>query len=301
MRDSEFMAPSTGDILNPSDPGAIAPDPTATGAGAGRARFIVFAHSSGGAGATTLAVNAALLLAAAKGRRVCLLDLDFQFGTVDLHLNLTARSQIADLGSRPERLDDQMLETMMVDGPEGIRVLTAPESVVPLEVLAPDTIGSILDIVSRRYDDVVIDLPVALTSWTGKVLEAADRIFLVTQISVIALRTARHLLDTLMAEGLRRNRISVVASRHSVGRGGAKVTLRRAGEVLGLPVSARIPSQYQFITECLDYGVPATVVDPHSRYSRAVSAMLAVVDTEDGATTSPLGRSLFGLWRSRHV
>jgi hypothetical protein len=40
-------------------------------------------------------------------------------------------------------------------------------SVLPLEVLAPDTIGSI-DIVSRHYDDVVIDLPVALTGWTGR-------------------------------------------------------------------------------------------------------------------------------------
>lgn len=279
---------------------SVSNDPAAPAA-PDRGRTIVFAHASGGAGATTLAVNAALHLAAkgAGARRVCLLDLDFQFGTVDLHFNLTVRSQLADLAAAPERLDEQMLEDMMVDGPEGIRVLTAPSAVLPLDVFGPATIDRILEIARRRYDDVVIDLPVALTAWSDTVLDHADKVLLVTQINVIALRTARTLLDTLTVEGLGRGSISVVANRHPAAGRGARITVRRAEEVLGLPVSARIPSDYPSITESLDYGMPAMLIAPHSRFAAAVAAMMDGMETDQApADAGRADRGLFGIWRS---
>jgi pilus assembly protein CpaE len=282
------------------DTTSSAPIDLAASAEPSRSRVIVFAHASGGAGATTLAVNAALHLArrGAGTRRVCLLDLDLQFGTVDLQFNLPVRSQLADLAANPERLDEQMLENMMVDGPDGVRVLTAPSTVLPLDIFRPATIGSILEFARRRYDDVVIDLPVALTAWTDMVLNHADKVFLVTQINVIALRTARMLLDTLFVEGLARGSISVVVNRYPAKGHGARITLNRGEEVLGLPVSACIPSDYPSIMESLDYGKPATLTAPHSRFATAVAALL---DTMEGDRTSvdvdTAGRGLFSIWR----
>jgi pilus assembly protein CpaE len=276
-----------------SSPAAAPGDAAAV---SGRGRTIVFAHASGGAGATTLAVNTALHLARKPGSgKVCLLDLDFQFGTVDLHFNLPASSQIADLAVQPERLDDQLFEDMLVDGPEGIRVLTSPASVLPLDIFGVKLIESLLDIAGRHYGTVVIDLPVALAGWVGPVFEHADQVFLVTQVNVIALRTARALLDALDIEGLGRNHIAVVASRYPASGYGARITLDRAREVLGVPVRGRIPSDYPSIVESLDYGVPAAISAPHSRYTRAVASLLDSLERDESAGKS--GRGLFRLWR----
>jgi len=288
-----------GDPLKNSTPFSSAPDDSTAPDLPGEGRVIVFTHASGGAGATTLAVNTAVHLARKGGRvrQVCILDFDFQFGTVDLHYNLQVRSPLADLSANPERLDEAMLESMMVDGPDGVRVLTAPSTVFPLDIFGAATIDNIVRIASRLYDDVVIDLPAALTAWTDTVLNRADRVILVTQINVIALRTARTLLDTLTVEGLGLSDISVVANRHPATGHGASITLRRAEEVLGLPIAADIPSDYSSITESLDYGRPMVLVDPHSRFSVAVAAMLESVEQGNAAGAPATARSLFSIWR----
>ena len=91
--------------------GKVQPD-ASTGAGVGE--LVVFFSPKGGVGTTTLAVNAAVLLAgggtpmtgpAAASRngmlpqsRVLLIDLDLQFGQVATHLNLTPRYDLAGPG-----------------------------------------------------------------------------------------------------------------------------------------------------------------------------------------------------------
>jgi Flp pilus assembly CpaE family ATPase len=169
--------------------------------------------------------------------------------------------------------------------------------VLPLDIFGVKLIESLLDIAGRHYGTVVIDLPVALAGWVGPVFEHADQVFLVTQVNVIALRTARALLDALDIEGLGRNHIAVVASRYPASGYGARITLDRAREVLGVPVRGRIPSDYPSIVESLDYGVPAAISAPHSRYTRAVASLLDSLERDESAGKS--GRGLFRLWSVR--
>ena len=134
-------------IAHASNASVLEPDPTER-----ETRTIVFLHAAGGAGATTLAVNSAIELKKRVGEtgEVCILDLDFQFGDTDLHLDLPARSSLTDLVNSPERLDQRMLEDLMVQGPLGIRTLTAPDMPVPLEILSADTIDRVMS-VARRH------------------------------------------------------------------------------------------------------------------------------------------------------
>ena len=87
-------------------------------------QVIAFMHLAGGAGATTLAVNSACLLAQESKRDdTCLLDLDIQFGNAANLLDLPSRSPIQEILDDPSRLDRQMLESMMIKHDTGVLVL----------------------------------------------------------------------------------------------------------------------------------------------------------------------------------
>ena len=93
-------------------------------------RFTV-ASSSGGCGKTFYATNLACYLAAQTGQRVCLVDLDLQFGEVSTALHLRPRFTISDLLSR-EPVDeddlDEHVEEYLEEHELGFSVLAAPFS-----------------------------------------------------------------------------------------------------------------------------------------------------------------------------
>lgn len=240
-------------------------------------RTIIFIHAAGGAGATTLAVNAAMQLRQRlkpEDGGVCLLDFDLQFGDVDLHLDLPMRSRINEIVTAPERLDHRMLEDLMIEGPLGVRVLTAPEAPAPLDVYRPQTVETILSLARRHYRYVVVDMPMALTHWTETVLKHADQIFLVTQINVTALRAARRLLDTIRAEGVTNAPIAVIANRYGGKGAGPKIPLQQASKALEAPIRLVAPSDYGLLVESLDQGVPASMLRPGAKYCECVSTAL---------------------------
>ena len=73
------------------------------------AEVFTVASSSGGCGKTFYATNLACYLAAQTGQRVCLVDLDLQFGEVSTALHLRPRFTISDLLSR-EPVDEEDLD-----------------------------------------------------------------------------------------------------------------------------------------------------------------------------------------------
>ena len=79
-----------------------------------------FVPSSGGVGNSTLAIETAIQLAKhklTKGRKTCLIDLDFQTSHVCDHLDIPPRFQVEDLIAAPERLDDQLLDAFVSPTP----------------------------------------------------------------------------------------------------------------------------------------------------------------------------------------
>lgn len=240
-------------------------------------RLIVFLHAAGGAGSTTLAVNAAVQL---QGRLkdgkggACLIDLDFQFGDAHLHLDLPVQSRMMDLANAPGRLDRRMLDDLMINAPNGLKVLTAPEAPMPLDAIGPESIDSILSLARRRYRYVVVDMPHALAHWTDAALKRADHIFLVTQINVPALRAATKLLNIIRSEGVTRAPVSVVANRYGGTPGSTRIPLQQASRALDSNIEIVVPNDYKLVMESLDHGVPVSTLRANSKFTASITEML---------------------------
>lgn len=262
-----------------------------------RRRTIVFIHASGGAGATTLAVNSAVQLqkeAQRFGGNTCLIDLDIQFGDADLQLDLPVRSNLIDLVKSPERLDWRMLENLMVKGPEGLHVLTAPDEPLPLDALKKSTIEKVISLARRHHRYVVIDMPITLTSWTDSVLKNADCIFLVTQINVLALRSARRLIDTLQDENLGHAPLVAVANRYPCKGQDRKISVAEAEKTLRIAIGATVPNNFGLSINSLDQGVPAIMRQPTSKYSQMIDELLVAASAKAPPQRKPVfGGNLF--------
>lgn len=247
-----------------------------------------FIHASGGTGATTLAVNSAVLLAEMnkdKKHSVCFIDLDLQFGGAEMQLDLTSHSPILETIESPERIDSEMLEAMMVRHPTGLHVLTAPKTPVPMEAIDSAYVERILRLARRRYEYVVVDLPQSLTSWTDTVLKMSSNIFAVAQMTVPAIRQMRRLFDALEQEGLYSLPIHVIINRYGGLRRFAddRVGLAQAEKALERKVDFTVPNDFRLISEALDQGRPAALLRPRSKFAQKIQNMMDTVSTQEGA------------------
>lgn len=240
-----------------------------------KGRVFSFLKGGGGVGATTIAVQAGCSLAFAlgkKGATVCLLDFDVQSGTVALYLDLNDRVGLANLAESPERLDIDLLEGIMARHSSGLAVLAAPHEVIPLELLTPELVDHILEVMRRHFDFVLVDLPSSWTTWSCEALRKSDQVLLVTQMTVPGIRQARRQLDTLKIENLEDLDVKVVLNRFEK-RWGNTIKIKEVEQALGRKIDFFVANDYSTVSEALDQGLALSEVRKRSKATKSILKM----------------------------
>jgi pilus assembly protein CpaE len=232
-------------------------------------------HGSGGAGATTVAINAAMAIKRKRGNqnsRVCVLDFDIQFGQVALHLDLSPSRGILDIIESPNGVDSTFLQAAITSHKSGIDVLVAPEVLVALDDFSPDLAGQIISTAMESYDFVVIDMPVALTSTSQEVLSRSNAVVIVDQLMVPGLRQVRRLCSILAGDALTDLKIFLVLNRY-LGRWKSGISIKEAEKALGRKVDCTIANDYQTASKAVDRGVPLIEVSKRSKIVKDISRL----------------------------
>lgn len=260
------------------------------GAGGGaeptEAKIYTFLPAVGGAGVTTLAVQTAMILLNSGGPRArpstCLVDLDFQHGSVADHLDLEPRLNLAEIEPRPDRLDRQLLEVMLSYHASGLAVVAAPNRPAEMRSFDPDVVTRLLDLVSTNFEYVVFDMPRTWFSWTDSVLLGSNKLFIVSETTVPGLRHAKQLVAAIrerLGEGPN-PRVIVNRFTQKVFDSG----LRRGdlAQTLGDAFLSAIPNDYALVREAIDRGVPLDEVKPGNKITAELKKL--VVDSPSKST-----------------
>lgn len=235
-------------------------------------RALTFLKSGGGMGATTLAIQTALCLRHLnQGKaKVCILDLDLQFGNVALYLDLDPGLTAGDVIRSPERLDSSLLSSVMSHHESGVDVLAAPRELVPLNALSPKFAAQLIELACHHYDHVVVDLPQDWADWTHAVLSHSGLVALVTQLSVGAIRQARRQLDILASEDLGHVPLAVVLNRYEKRPFASGIRVKEAEKALGRSIDHFIPNDYKTVSEALNRGVPVSQIKRRCKVEKRI-------------------------------
>ncbi|SFE11188.1 Flp pilus assembly protein, ATPase CpaE [Sulfitobacter brevis] len=236
----------------------------------------VLLRARGGAGATTLAVNLAVAQAKRSGEgKTALVDLDIQNGAVALLLDLPDSAEATRFLRGETATDGTFLDTAMVRHSSGVDVLTAPDVFGPLTSIRPEMVASLIDALKARYDHVILDMPQAVVDWMEPVLSKASRLLVVSDMSLLAIRRTRRLIDLIAEEHM-------TLPLHVVMNFQKKPVLssaaqKEATQLIGRPLSYWIPADPKAARRASDTGAPMVLQSKRAAASKAISALGKVI------------------------
>jgi pilus assembly protein CpaE len=251
---------------------------------ASHGKLVAVIKSAGGVGATSLLGQLAIRHSereAAVGRQACLIDLDVQFGDAAFQLGLRPKLTLADLVEAGSRIDGDLLRATTTRHPSGLNVIAAPAEMLPLESLSSEQVLDIVDLATREYGTVFVDLPANWANWSLSVLARSDLVLLVTEISVPALRQARRQLDLIRSQDLGEIEIRVVANRCESGLF-KRIRPADVRAALGRDVAYTVADEGAVMRAAVDRGVPISEIKRKSAIGRDI-------DTLDNGVAAALG------------
>ncbi|ATI41488.1 pilus assembly protein CpaE [Pacificitalea manganoxidans] len=218
---------------------------------------------AGGVGASNFAVNLAWELSdggkkkGADAPRVCLIDLDLQFGSVATYLDLPRREAVYEILSDTAGMDNDAFMQALLTFHDRLHVFTAPSEILPLDIVDSADITAILDKARANFDYVVVDMPSTLVSWTETVLQASHIYFAMLELDMRSAQNVVRMVRALKAEDLPHEKLRFVlnrAPRFTDLSGKARV--KRLSESLDIKVELLLPDGAKQVTQACDHGLP---------------------------------------------
>ncbi len=275
----------------------------------------------GGVGCTTIAVNLAVALQhmLGSGQKVALVDTNFQFGDVDVMLNLQASRSIADLVPQIENLDSDMLSSVLTPHGSGIKVLLAPPHPEAAEGLLANTssdegmggnptLEAVLGLMREEFDIIVVDVWSWIDDVALTVFDAAAMIVLVVKPNIPAVKSARLFLEVAAKLNYPLEKVALVVNCVDRRTGIRVEQIERAM----IPVAAQIPLDERSAMAAANRGVPFVMRDQNRPVSQEVLQLAEYVwgklseaeESEEEREEAPAGvvrTEGTGLRRLRHV
>ena len=226
-----------------------------------------FMSAKGGCGATFLATNLAYLLAK-SGRRVLLIDLNLYFG--DAATYLTDRkppASVVDLARQARRLDFALLDASVLKVRDNLDLLAAPELPYQLEDMTADNVAAMIGLARAEYDFILLNLGRTMDPATVKALDMAERVVLVVEQTLPALKDARRLVTVFEGLDYRKDKLRLVINGYARG---ALIRPEDVEKSVGLKVDRLVPASEEAVLNAINRGDPLPRITPRDPAARAL-------------------------------
>ena len=242
---------------------------------AANGKVVCVIKSVGGIGATSLLTQLAVRASEKEahfGRHVCLCDLDVQFGNAAFQLGLTPSLTFSDLIDAGDRLDTELLRATLTTHSSGLKVISAPASLMPLDAVTSEQLIAIIELAKREFGTVFVDLPSNWTNWSLSLLAQADLVLLVTELSVSGLHRARRQLDLLREQDLASVDLRIVVNRFEKGLL-RSIRERDVLKALGRDIAYTIANDPAVMHVAVERGVPISDIKRKSAVGKDIDVL----------------------------
>ncbi|OGN93474.1 MAG: hypothetical protein A2Z71_04455 [Chloroflexi bacterium RBG_13_50_21] len=233
-------------------------------------RSVTVFSPRGGTGVTSIAVNTAVALAEETGKKVLLFEGKVFFGHLEVMLNLKVQNALSDLIPHASNLDEGLIRDVVAVHPSGIHVLLAPSNAQIAQGIRAEDIYNIFIGVSRHYDYIVVDAGGPLNDISVTLMDATDRILLVTTPDLASLHDTSRFLQLSRSLGYPVEKILMILNKAG-SEGGVK--LKDIEAVLHNQVYHQIPNDPANVLRSINRGIPFLVYYPRSSASKSIQQL----------------------------
>jgi pilus assembly protein CpaE len=227
----------------------------------------------GGVGASTVAINIAGTLAR-QGKKTILLDLDLQFGSIALTLDIDPGHGLREALDRPERVDSMFLNSSAVKVGENLHVLAAEEGVNEPVIVSGEPLATLLHELQRHFDAIVVDMPRHVAAGNWEAISRAHAVLIVADLSLVGIRDTTRLL-TAAKEIVDPAKVKLMIS-STGGDRGAKIDRKEFETALSRKVDYVLPEDSKSVSTANRAG--RTVVDVAAGSKLAAALRDACID-----------------------
>jgi pilus assembly protein CpaE len=258
------------------------------------ARIVVILGVRGGVGASTVATNTAWLISHDLKQKSALLDLDLQFGTSALALDIEPGHGLRDVVSSPQRVDGLMIAGAMVSESTSFAVLSAEESIEDVIHVDSAAIAALLKEIKSTYNVVIVDMPRHMIATQKRILATAHEVVLVTEMSLVGIRDTLRIRTTLKGLGSTA-KITQVATRVSASRPSA-VDEAAFAKGTQAKIDFVLPDDHKNMTAANNAGKMLGAIAPSAALTKAMLTLAKsfLATQEDKASAPKKGGGIFG-------
>src|SRR5258706_10085207 len=239
-------------------------------------RVVVFAGSRGGAGASTIAHNVGWYIAEGLKINTAIVDFDLPFGTAGLNFNEDPGQGVADALVAPDRLDDVLLERLLIKCGERLSLFAAPALLDRDYDVEANAYESVVDQVRRSTPCVIVDLPHAWAPWSRQTLLAADEIVIVSTPDLASLRNTKNMLDVIHARRPNDAPPRLVLNQTGVAKR-PEIPVKEFAAAVGMEPNLVLPFDPELFGTAANNGQMLPEIRPHAAASEGMRTLAELV------------------------
>jgi pilus assembly protein CpaE len=233
--------------------------------------------SSGGCGATTIAVNLANELRLTAPEPLLVIDLDSCYGSIAAYLGISGPYSIRDLLEYNGAIDKHLIESCSYNYVENFHVLANPSGFgTPQTVfLRYDKVLNMVRISRESYKYIIVDAPRLESSLQKGLAKISELIVIVFQGTVKDMNYARSMITSFLKAGVEREKIILMANRYK--RRALPMGLKDIEKVLGVDRIISVRSDWKRISRSINSGKPVAEISRWSGLRRDFQKIAAIV------------------------
>ena len=268
----------------------------------GPGTVFTIASATGGCGKTFYATNLAFFLTRYTGKRVCIVDLDLQFGEVSTALRLRPKYTIFDVLQREDSDETDLaayIEEYTVMHETGAYVLAAPREPSEADRISPPDITRVLEAVRQRFDYVIVDTPPALAETVLIAFDMSDMLYVMATLDLPSVRNMSVFLSTLDRLKVPTEHVRLILNKAETDVG---IDIEQVTKLFPQGFESVLPYAKE-VSRSINLGMPVMAASPTAEISSLMAAGMKLVlpeDTQERVTSETTAKKPTLLQRMTH-
>jgi pilus assembly protein CpaE len=285
----------------PAVAATVAVAPLAVPAPGGPGTVFTISSATGGCGKTFYATNLAYFLTKYTDKRVCIVDLDLQFGEVSTALRLRPKFTIFDALQRDDDAESTDLadhiEEYTVAHETGVHVLAAPRDPSEADRITPPDITKVLEAVRQRFDYVIVDTPPALAETVLVAFDMSDMLWVMATLDLPSVRNMSVFLSTLDRLKVPTEHVRLILNKAETDVG---IDIEQVTKLFPQGFESVLPYAKE-VSRSINLGMPVIAASPTAEISALMANGMKLLLPEDeqeavALEVAPKKQSLFRRW-----